>query len=135
MPGGKGTVTTKQPDPQWLQRAQAIGKAQSRYLLILLVVMIFYLALQERVASAPTVKPMRVPIVDLEIGLGFVLYRGSKRNAAYIFVALRIQSLRDTPPIRWAKASIVSRSCGVNLTATTSERAVFAMQVTVNEQI
>ena len=37
-------------DPNWLSRAQAVGKAQARYLWLLLIATLFYLALQDRVA-------------------------------------------------------------------------------------
>jgi hypothetical protein len=48
-------------DPHWLERLQVMGKAQSRYLWILLITLIFYGALQERV------------YVDVEISGSFVL--------------------------------------------------------------
>jgi hypothetical protein len=48
-----------------------MGKAQSRYLWILLITMIFYGALQERV-SVDT-DPLKMPIVDVEISGPFVL--------------------------------------------------------------
>jgi len=55
----------------WLERLQVIGKVQSRYLWILLITMIFYGALQERV-SVDT-DPLKTPIVDIEISGSFVL--------------------------------------------------------------
>jgi hypothetical protein len=58
-------------DRHWLKRLQVMGKAQSRYLWILLVTMIFYGALQERV-SVDT-DPLKMPIVDVEISGPFVL--------------------------------------------------------------
>ena len=44
---------------QWLSRAQAVGKAQSRYLWILLITMIFYAALQQRISAKEDVAPLR----------------------------------------------------------------------------
>ena len=58
-------------DPHWLERLRGMGKAQSRYLWILLITMIFYGALQERV-SVDT-DPLKMPIVDVEISGPFVL--------------------------------------------------------------
>jgi hypothetical protein len=58
-------------DPHWLERLQVMGKAQSRYLWILLITMIFYGPLQERV-SVDT-DPLKMPIVDVEISGPFVL--------------------------------------------------------------
>jgi hypothetical protein len=57
-------------DPHWLERLQVMGKAQSRYLWILLIT-IFYGALQERV-SVDT-DPLTMPFVDVEISGPFVL--------------------------------------------------------------
>jgi hypothetical protein len=48
-----------------------MGKAQSRYLWILLVTMIFYGALQERVYV--DTDPLKMPIVDVEISGPLVL--------------------------------------------------------------
>ena len=58
-------------DPHWLERLRVMGKAQSRYLWILLITMIFYGALQERVYV--DTDPLKMPIVDVEISGSFVL--------------------------------------------------------------
>ena len=58
-------------DPPLLERLQIMGKAQSRYLWILLITMIFYGALQERVSVGTD--PLKMPIVDVEISGSFVL--------------------------------------------------------------
>jgi uncharacterized membrane protein (DUF485 family) len=58
-------------DRHWLERLQVMGKVQSRYLWILLITMIFYGALQERVYV--DTDPLKMPIVDVEISGSFVL--------------------------------------------------------------
>ena len=58
-------------DRHWLERLQVMGKTQSRYLWILLITMIFYGALQERVYV--DTDPLKMPIVDVEISGSFVL--------------------------------------------------------------
>jgi uncharacterized membrane protein YhaH (DUF805 family) len=58
-------------DGHWLERLQVMGKVQARYLWILLITMILYGALQERVYVDRD--PLKVPIVDLEISGSFVL--------------------------------------------------------------
>ena len=58
-------------DRHWLERWQVMRKAQSRYLWILLITMIFYGALQARVYV--DTDPLKTPIVDLEISGLFVL--------------------------------------------------------------
>ena len=58
-------------DHHWLERLQVMGKAQSRYLWILLITMAFYGALQERVYV--DTDPLKMPIVDVEISGSFVL--------------------------------------------------------------
>jgi len=59
----------------WLSRAQAVARAQARHLWILLVTMIFYAALLQRVSTKADFTSLKVPIVDLEISglsvLGF----------------------------------------------------------------
>jgi len=60
-------------DPRWLERLQVVGKAQARYLWILLVIMIFYAALQQRVSARADEASLKVPIVDLEISATLVL--------------------------------------------------------------
>jgi hypothetical protein len=58
-------------DRHWLERLPVMGKAHSRYLWILLITMISYGALQERVYV--DTDPLKTPIVDVEISGPFVL--------------------------------------------------------------
>jgi hypothetical protein len=58
-------------DRRWLERLQVMGKVQSRYIWILLITMIFYGALRERVYI--DTDPLKMPIVDIEISGSFVL--------------------------------------------------------------
>jgi hypothetical protein len=60
----------------WLERLQVIGKAQARYLWILLVTMLFYLALTPRVSSPAQDTPLVVPVVNLELSGKAVLSFG-----------------------------------------------------------
>jgi hypothetical protein len=55
----------------WLERLKVIGKVRSRYLWILLITMIFYGALQQRVYV--DTDPLKTPIVDVEFSGSFVL--------------------------------------------------------------
>src|SRR4029453_5150001 len=73
-----------------------MGKAQSRYLWILLITMIFYGALQERV-SVDT-DPLKMPIVDVEISGPFVLGFGPALIS--FFVLAVTGTLRATRPAR-----------------------------------
>jgi hypothetical protein len=68
---GRGVLMSQ--SDQWISRSEAVGKAQARYLWILLVTMIFYAALQERVSAKADVTSLTVPIVDLEISAAVVL--------------------------------------------------------------
>ena len=63
----------RQPDGQWLARAQALGKAQSRYLWTLLIVAAFYIALE---AGTTTKSEMTVPLLELDISRQIVLACG-----------------------------------------------------------
>jgi hypothetical protein len=94
-------MDASKPDPQWLSRLQTVGKAQGRYLWILLVVMIFYAALHARVASETDVKPMKVPVVDLELSSGFVLAFGP---ALISFLVLIV--LGTARAYRWARQKL-----------------------------
>lgn len=58
-------------DRRWLERLQVMGKVQSRYLWILLITMIFFGALQERVYV--DTDPLKTPVLDIEISGPFVL--------------------------------------------------------------
>ncbi len=60
-------------DPRWLERLQVVGKAQARYLWVLLIAMIFYAALQQRVRAGLNETSLKVPIVDLEVSGSVVL--------------------------------------------------------------
>jgi len=81
-------VDASTPDSHWLRRLQTLGKAQVRYLWILLVVMLFYVALHARASSATDVKPMKVPIVDLELSTEFVLAFGPALISFLILIVL-----------------------------------------------
>lgn len=58
---------------QWLLRIDATGRAQSRYLWILLVLCLFFLALRYASPSAQTIS---VPLIDLELNGAAVLASG-----------------------------------------------------------
>jgi len=57
----------------WLRRFDAMGRAQSRYLWILLFIGIFYLALQH---ACPDPQDVRVPFVDLKLDARIILASG-----------------------------------------------------------
>lgn len=60
----------------WLERLHVVGRAQARYLWILLVTMLFYLALKPRVDLSSTDTPLNVPIINLELSGSTVLSFG-----------------------------------------------------------
>ncbi|MBI4589136.1 MAG: hypothetical protein HY725_09885 [Candidatus Rokubacteria bacterium] len=62
-----------EPDVHWRERVKAIGAAQARYLWVLLILMLFYAALQLQTVSPPGKASARVPILDLEISSILVL--------------------------------------------------------------
>lgn len=64
-----------EPDPHWLSRVNAIGATQARYLWLLLILMVFYAALQIETLPPPAA-PVKVPVVDLEISRIVVLSSG-----------------------------------------------------------
>ena len=64
-----------EPDRHWLERVNAIGATQARYLWVLLILMLFYAALQVETVSLPAA-PVKVPIVGLEISSIVVLSSG-----------------------------------------------------------
>ncbi len=66
-----------EPDPQWLERLRAVGKAQARYLWILSVAMVFYAALQSGIGSSPGDPALKVPIVELPVSGAVVLASGT----------------------------------------------------------
>ena len=88
-------------DRHWLERLQVMGKAQSRYLWILLVAMIFYGALQERVYV--DTDPLKMPIVDVEISGSFVLGFGP---ALISFFVLAITGIMRATRTARAKLSV-----------------------------
>ncbi len=57
----------------WLRRVDAMGRAQSRYLWILLLIGIFFLALQH---ACPETQNVRVPFVDLKLDARIILASG-----------------------------------------------------------
>jgi hypothetical protein len=65
-------------DQYWLRRFQAVGKAQARYLWVLLIAMLFYAAVRARVVGVPTetLPPLSVPLVGLEIDAATVFASG-----------------------------------------------------------
>jgi hypothetical protein len=65
-----------EPDRHWLERVNAIGATQARYLWGLLILMLFYAALQLETVSPPPPASVKVPIVDLEISRIVVLSSG-----------------------------------------------------------
>lgn len=62
-----------EPDVHWLERVKAVGAAQARYLWVLLILMLFYAALQVRTVSPPGTVSARVPLLDLEISSILIL--------------------------------------------------------------
>jgi hypothetical protein len=61
------------PDPLWLDRMHSLGAAQARYLWLLLVACLFYLALQLQPIPTATVT---VPIVELQLSRNAVAAAG-----------------------------------------------------------
>ncbi len=76
------------PDPRWLERLQVVGKAQARYLWVLLVTMIFYAALQQRARAGTDETSLKVPIVDLEVSGAVVLGFGPALISFLVLVIL-----------------------------------------------
>jgi hypothetical protein len=64
-----------EPDRHWLERANAVGATQARYLWALLILILFYAALQVENASGGSAS-VRVPIVGLELSRIVVLASG-----------------------------------------------------------
>ena len=63
-------------NPQWLGRLNAVGRAQSRYLWILLVAMLFYVGLRFRVASSPSDTSLTVPLLGVQLSGAVILSSG-----------------------------------------------------------
>jgi hypothetical protein len=61
---------------QWLKRSEAIGRAQARYLWILLIAVVFYVALQARLQVLDGTTSLTVPLIDLELSAAVVLASG-----------------------------------------------------------
>ena len=76
------------PAPRWLERLQVVGKAQARYLWVLLVTMIFYAALLQRARSGFDETSLKVPIVDLEVSGAVVLGVGPALISFLVLVIL-----------------------------------------------
>jgi hypothetical protein len=67
-------------DQYWLKRLQAVGKAQGRYLWILLISALFYAALRARAidSTAETTSfSLKVPLIDIELSAHVVLASGA----------------------------------------------------------
>jgi hypothetical protein len=62
----------------WVERLQTVGRAQARYLWLLLIIGIFYWAVQDQMAKAlPGSSPvLQVPVVDLQLSASVVLATG-----------------------------------------------------------
>lgn len=60
----------------WIERLRAVAKVQARYLWILLVMMVFYAALQVRVVTPTEPTILKLPVVDLAISGDVVLASG-----------------------------------------------------------
>ena len=75
-------------DPRWLERLQVVGKAQARYLWFLLVIMIFYAALQQRARAGLDETSLKVPIVELEVSAAVVLGFGPALISFLVLVIL-----------------------------------------------
>ena len=75
-------------DQHWLERLQVIGKAQTRYLWMLLVAMVFYAALLWRVRGSLDETSLKVPIVDLEVSGSLVLGFGPLLISFLVLVML-----------------------------------------------
>ncbi len=63
---------TDDPNRYWLERGKAVGDAQKRYLWILLLLMVFFAALQ----LSPAKTSATVPVIGLEISSAVVLSSG-----------------------------------------------------------
>jgi len=63
------------PDPLWLARLQALGKLQARYLWLLVVASVFYFGLSSGTLR-PTNGDVKVPVLDLELGVASILAGG-----------------------------------------------------------
>ena len=64
-----------EPDSHWLERAKAVGATQARYLWALLILILFYAALQLENVSGGSAA-VKVPMVGLELSRMVVLASG-----------------------------------------------------------
>ena len=87
----------------WLRRIEATGKAQARYLWLLLLVGLFFAALRVRV---PPAQQITVPVVDLDLDACTVLAAGGPIIAFLILAVMgairawtqALQQVRGTSP-------------------------------------
>jgi hypothetical protein len=72
----------------WIERLQTVGRAQARYLWLLLVTGIFYWAVQDQMeAAAPAqLPPLKLPVIDLELS-GGVVWATGPAVVAFILLA------------------------------------------------
>jgi hypothetical protein len=84
------------PDTHWIARINAVGKAQSRYLWLLLLAMLFFPALRETFATAGAKGTLKVPIVDLDLDARSVLAAGPLVISAVVLMVLgTIRALKE----------------------------------------
>jgi hypothetical protein len=96
-------MTHDQEREFWIRRVEATGRAQSRYLWILLVTGLFYAALQSRGTPVQTIT---VPIVELQLDTLSVLSSGGPIIAFLILVVIgairawshALEQVRGTKP-------------------------------------
>jgi hypothetical protein len=89
----------------WIRRLEAIGKAQARYLWLLLIAALFYAALYARSSASATIT---VPVVQLELDTLTVLASGGPIIAFLVLViigAIRawthaLEQVRGTRPAK-----------------------------------
>ena len=60
-------------DSHWFERGKTLAAAQSRYLWLLLILMLFYAALHLHTQASPRKDVTKVPVVDLEISDTLIL--------------------------------------------------------------
>ena len=76
-------------DAKWVGRLQAAGRAQARYLWILLIAGLFYAALFVRFTNPPTpVPPLRVPFINLELSAPTLIASGPAIIAFLVVVVM-----------------------------------------------
>jgi|SRR5215831_16534130 len=70
---------------RWIARAEATGRAQARYLWLILIAGLFFAALRSRATPST---PINVPIVDLQLDAATVLASGGPILAFLILAAI-----------------------------------------------